>query len=210
MARRKWNYETIKQVVDGENPFIQVGYVPKTKERVAGEIWTDSRGITWEQKSGYKSRVNKQVDSIREQLKQICSKCKKDIQWGTSYDKLFYAKTGKCHDCTVSDETLLRIKGKYDTYETYKILSNKLSVAREFKEKTTEAVNYLKTYSGKIEFINSDGTIESWTDELRSRHLSDAISDLERVDKLIAELEGELKKIDFSEITSLLETNTHQ
>jgi hypothetical protein len=30
MARRRWNIETIKQVVEGEQPFIQSGYTGKT------------------------------------------------------------------------------------------------------------------------------------------------------------------------------------
>ena len=33
MAKRRWNIETIKQVVEGENPFYQSGYTGKEKQK---------------------------------------------------------------------------------------------------------------------------------------------------------------------------------
>jgi hypothetical protein len=38
MARRKWNIDTIKQVVEGEQPFPQFGYTGK-RDRIRNLIY---------------------------------------------------------------------------------------------------------------------------------------------------------------------------
>ena len=51
MARRRWNIETIQQVVNGDKPFIQVGYSGKSKLRKNGDIWVDVKGIKWKKEN---------------------------------------------------------------------------------------------------------------------------------------------------------------
>ena len=59
MSKRRYNTEIIKQIVGGENPFVQIGYTPKIKKHKKGDEWTDVRGVVWKQMSGAKIRVNK-------------------------------------------------------------------------------------------------------------------------------------------------------
>mgnify|MGYP007070601236 CR=1 FL=1 len=86
MARRKYNVEIIKQIVDGQQPFIQIGYDKAKKRYKNGDEWTDSKGNTWKMEHGAKFKVNKQADLIREMVQPKCSKCGQRIDF--SCDKL--------------------------------------------------------------------------------------------------------------------------
>jgi hypothetical protein len=186
MARRKWNIETIKQVVNGENPIIQSGYTPKTKRHKIGDIWTDIKGITWAQRKGYKVRVNKQADCIRELVRKICSVCKKDLDIsGDRVDNKIFSKTGKCFACLEVEEMQLKLEGKYKDYEDKKILSNKLSVLKEMKKYVEESIEYLKKKDSKIQMVCSNGDIVNWEGEDLDGLLKTAEEDLIKIKKEI-------------------------
>jgi hypothetical protein len=205
MARRRWKMEDIKSVVDGQNPFIQVGY-GKSIKREEGDVWTDSHGVTWIKKQGYKTRLNKQADAMREQLREVCSVCNKEIKWGSRFDRMFFNKTGKCQDCVTEVETVLKLTGLWPLYEKKKIFYNKLSLAKEFKSKTEEAIQYLETYNGKIEFFNpGNNTVEVWTDDQRSFRLEEAKTDLKLVSDKIEELSREISDLEREEEETLNE-----
>lgn len=197
MARRKWNHNTIQQVLDGENPFIQVGYSKKYKSRKNGEIWADSKGNTWKQLSpGNKVRVNKQMDEIRELIRPRCQTCNLDINlFGTRSDEKTFAKTGKCFECLEIEEVTLRCTGKYDAYETKKLLKNKLSALKEFKKSCIDTIEYLKTDNCKMELVASNGEIASWTGAQNERVLKEATSDLEKSNKEIIDLEHAISQL---------------
>ena len=117
MARRKWTHETIKQVLDGENPFIQVGYDKVPVKRKEGEEWTDSKGKSWKMEGGAIVSVNKQMDSIREMIKQKCSKCGQRMDFTTDrLDHKVFGKTGLCFDCLQAEEMIFRIQSQILTH----------------------------------------------------------------------------------------------
>lgn len=189
MAKRRWKLEDIQRVVDGENPFIQFGYSVPEPPRKEGDEWTDAHGFTWQQKNGYRIRVNKNVECVRELIRQTCSKCGKDVRLvGNRYDDKLFPKTGMCYDCLIDYETELRLKGKFDTYEKRKVLSNQLTYLKHILDQVTESINYLEGNS-KITFVNEFGDVESWTNEARDTLLSGAKSDHERLTKDIKETE---------------------
>lgn len=195
MSRRRWNLETIQQIIDGEQPFIQFGYHPPTIKRKEGEKWTDSKGIKWILKKGIKIRINAQADLIRELVKRKCSKCGFDVGcWGTKLDEKIYAKTGMCLDCEQALHTVMMIEGTLDNHVAKTQLRNKISTAKEFKRNVIESIDFLKKDNSKIEMVHADGSMTTFVGSQNERLLKECESDLERVDKLLIELEEESKK----------------
>ncbi len=190
-CQNKSNLAVIQDYLNGERPFTQVGYVPVEVRRKIGEEWEDSHGITWRQENGYKTRVNKQADLIRDARKQTC-KCGKDIRWGSRFDQVFYVKTGLCEDCLIDYETKLRILGIYNDYEKYKMLSNQLGTFLDAEAKIKETIKFFKEDSGDVKMIcNSEGFIERWKNTNRDQILQDAKQDLILARKRIAEVRKE-------------------
>lgn len=196
MARRRWNHETIKQIVDGESPFVQFGYLPKPKKRKFGDQWKDKNGITWEQCNGYKKRVNEKADCIRNMIKRFCSKCGKDLDFSKNkLDDKIFPKTGKCYDCIEADESIMRVTGEYKEYEKKKILQNKLSYLRDFKQKLLDSIKYLKNDDSKLSLVMASGELMTWTGSQNSQLLKTTEDDLISVDELIAAVEKMVDKL---------------
>ena len=197
MARRRWNKETIQQVMSDENPFIQVGYKPAEVQRKVGERWQDVKGITWEQRKGYKMRINVQVESIRELLKQVCSVCKKDVHLvGTRYDEKVFGRTGKCYDCLIDDHSKLMINGGIKEHEQKVVWSNQLSYLKDMKKHIEETLDVLsKKTDTKTEMVHADGSITTWEADPLDVLLESAKSDLVKVNEGIKQLEEALENL---------------
>lgn len=196
MARRKWNIETIKQVVDGEQPFIQVGYTGKegNPAHKEGDNWEDAKGIKWIMKNGAQIRVNSQADLIREFVKKKCSNCGFNVSnWGNKLDDKIYAKTGLCLDCFQAKELEMKIEGTYDKFVETTILKNKISVAKEFKKNMEESIIFLKTDDSKIEMVHADGSMTAFIGSQNERLLKEVEADLKKVNKLLEELTTQLE-----------------
>jgi len=60
-ASGKSNLSIVRDYMDGNRPFIQVGYDPNlnNNKRKEGEIWEDSQGSKWIWKNGSKIKVPK-------------------------------------------------------------------------------------------------------------------------------------------------------
>jgi len=197
MARRKYNIEIIKQLMDGENPFYQSGYGPKRIKRKEGEEWTDGKGKTWKIKSGAKISVNKQMDTIRNMLKRICTGCGQDMDF--TYDRLdhkVFPKTGKCYKCLELEEFELRVSGKWEDYEKKKIMKNKLGMLKDFKEKVIETIDFLKNDTGKMEDVMSNGDIVTFRGKANPQWLMDAERDFIKVNEEIVKMENEISKFE--------------
>jgi hypothetical protein len=196
MAKRKWNVETISQIVNGEQPFIQTGYTPKYKKRKVGDEWTDSKGTWKKTKNGIVS-VNKQMDTIRELVKPKCSVCNMDINlFGDKVDQKMFSKTGKCFSCLDVEEQVMKIHGKYEQYEMTKLFKNKLSVLKEFRKNVIESIEYLKKDDAKIQMVCSNGEIVTWVGQDNKPLLQDAEKDLELAEKEIKDIEDAVSQMD--------------
>ncbi len=197
MARRRWNYETIQQVLDGENPFIQVGYTPKAKKRKEGEEWTDTKGHSWKKVNGAVVSVNKQMDSIREMVKQVCSVCGQRLDFsGDKLDHKVFPRTGKCFDCLQAEEMIYRTNGTWKQYEDLKILKYKLGMLNDFKQKVAEAIDYLENDTGKVSDVLSTGELMTFTGKCNPQWLTDARADLVKADTEIKKVEEEIAKLE--------------
>lgn len=196
MARRRWTTETIKDVIDGKQPFVQIGYTGINIRHKNGDVWEDTKGIKWKMEKGAISRVNEQADSIRHLVKRKCSNCGFDIDMlGNKMDEKIYAKTGQCFDCIILRDTQMMIDRKFDTFSEGKMLKNKLSLAKEFRRNVIETIDFLKKDNSKLEMVHANGEITTWTGSQNEKLLKEAEVDLEKVNKLIEELSVEAEKL---------------
>jgi len=185
MARRRWKMEDIRAAQAGEQPFIQFGYAPaEPPHHKVGDVWIDLHGVKWEQRNGYRLKVNTQANSIRELVKRKCRKCGIDLDvLGDHHDESFYNKTGLCADCLIFDETTLRASGKYDEYENRKLLINQLSFLIELRKNTIETIEYLEKDDAKTEWVTSQGVIVTWIGKQNAEILEGAKKDLVEIEK---------------------------
>lgn len=194
MSRRKYNLEIVKQLLDNQNPFFQSGYTKPIKDRAIGEEWVDNKGKMWRKIENGKVSVNKQMDSIRHMLKRICSVCGQNIDFSCDkLDEKLFSKTGKCYTCIELEELALRLNGGWDDYEKLKLLENKLSLLKDFKEKVVESIDYLSNDSGKMGLVMANGDINTWDGKSNPLWLEDAKKDLNKVIEEIIKVEKEIE-----------------
>lgn len=198
-ASGKSNIDIVKGYLDGERPFIQVGYTGDKDKyiiRKEGETWTDSSGKNWIQTSTGPQAVTRVMDIIREEMNDKCECCGREIRWGTKQDRKMYYRTKKCFDCLVDEETQLRIKGKFKLYETKKLLENELSYLNDIKQKLRQSKDYLESEDSKtMTWVNSTGMVEEWSNEARDDLKKHVQKDWVTCLKKMKAAEKELKKI---------------
>ena len=199
-ASGKSNLDIVKDYVDGNRPFVQVGYDPNlnNSKRKEGEEWEDGQGNKWIWKNGSKRKVSK-LANIK--IEQRCSICNADMKFGNYLDDRFFPKTGKCYDCSISFDSKLKTLGVYADYEKYKIYNSLLSEMKDFKKNIIESIEYLeKNTDQKLQFFNDDGSQEFWTDDTDKvqKVLSDLKKDLQDVEDNIKKANEELVKINYN------------
>jgi hypothetical protein len=190
-----------------DNNQTQFGYEGEAeKKREVGEIWTDKDGKEWEQKEGYKTNVTR-MDDIRAYLNKLSNCSKEDctsVQYSNA-DKKLIRKTGMCTTCLAKFEQGLKDDGTYPFYEDYKITRNKLAYIREMKDRYEEALGGV---SKQIEFLNEDGTLQTWTwdidiEKVKTDLQKDIDSAYEAIELLIHRktlLEEKLLELNHSEL----------
>ena len=191
------NIEMVKSMLKGERPFLQVGYTGDEGKyiiRKVGERWTDAHGKHWIQKEYGPQTETPVMDIIREEMKRKCSKCGKDIVWGTRQDEKMHAKTGICFDCQIALETDLKVKGLYPAYEKQKMLNNELSYLKEVKKYLSESKIYLEEHD-VFTYVNSNGLVEQWDNVARDDVLKNIKKDFVRCLKEIKRVEKDLKQV---------------
>lgn len=204
------NTDIIQNYLDGTRPYVKVGYTGDKDKfiiRKVGETWTDSDGREWIEKESGPQTVTRVMDIIRAEMNEKCTCCKREIRWGTKHDRKMYFKTKKCFDCLIEEETQLRLKGQFKLYETKKLLENELSYLNDIKQKLKESKEYLASEgSKKLTYVNSNGFVEEWDNNVRAELAISVEKDLKTCLKKIKDGEKELKKIN-NEIDSVLTTS---
>ena len=189
MYKGKTNIEIVKSYLEGKRLFPTFGYVSKKIKKNHGDVWKDSKGITWKQEVGYKTRVNPQADMIRKAREEKCNQCGGDVRWGSRLDRIFFSKTGLCENCLIDYETKLRIVGVYPDYEKYKVVSNELGYLMETEVKIQEIINYFAHNEGDVTMLcNEAGFTERWKNTNKDQILKDAKKDLQGVKETITKL----------------------
>ena len=104
------NLEKVQSYLDGTHQGkIQSGFIPEDvhEGRKVGDAWTDSDGVQWEQKNGYRSKVSKvNVGMFSKQCKDCDKPCTK------SFDVDTYNRMGRCYNCQTTFELDLKYEKK--------------------------------------------------------------------------------------------------
>lgn len=195
------NTEIIQKYLNNERPYliVQGGVrgktVPITKREI-GEEWEDSKGFIWQQKNGYKIRCTKMGKTIREarSLNNQC-KCGQTMEWGDKLDKKFYNKTGKCVDCLLEFETILRVNGNFQYYELKKLIRNQNAQLKELKNDLIGYLEYLKT-DKILQFVHETGHVDEWANTEQKTMIKDCKKEITKVSKQIKSNDIELGKIE--------------
>ena len=109
--RKSKNLQRVQDMLDGNhNGKIQSGWTPVEEKHEIGDKWTDSDGIEWEQKNGYRSKISKVTRGIADE----CSDCNKWITKGRDRDT--YNRMGRCYYCQIDFEVDLKSKGKWEDW----------------------------------------------------------------------------------------------
>tara|TARA_Y100000996_G_scaffold188510_1_gene147283 strand:+ start:47 stop:574 length:528 start_codon:yes stop_codon:yes gene_type:complete len=136
MAKESKNLAKVQSMLDGTyGGKIQSGYVSDNvhANRKIGERWFDSDGDEWEQKEGYRSKVNK-LPSVG--LGDTCSMedCKKLII--KKWDKDTYKADGRCYHCQLNYELDLQFDKpiRWFAYRRLKDLRNMKAIEKEMEQ----------------------------------------------------------------------------
>ena len=169
------NVKAIKQMLDGTHKsqtkkthgYSDASAMAKRNEKhKVGDIWFEKdpkTGTEWkiEQKDGF--RVKQPANSVREHVKDIltapdnCPCCGKKMK-GVDEEHLnlkMYFISGKCFDCVLKEETLIRAKGKdaWEEYSRKKMLAN----AKAWMKDADKEVEILKEKVTETYWQNADG-----------------------------------------------------
>ena len=156
------NLQKVKDQLDGTyKGKIQVGM--HTSEdvhanRKVGDKWTDSEGVEWEQKQGYRSKINKTPDVGM--FSKVCKDCEKPCT--SKVDKETYNRMSRCMYCQIDFEAKLKTWPiKYWAWIKLQALQRWTAMDREILQylEEKEKVNQQKRYDTKVmlplEFFHS-------------------------------------------------------
>jgi len=193
-ASGKSNLGIVKDYLEGNRPFVQVGYDAnlENNKRKEGEQWEDSQGRKWVWKNGSKRRVPKRAMIINEQR---CKKCNMDVRWGNYLDDRVWPKTGYCYDCFIDFQTELKMMGMFEVYNELQDLKNERSILEDYKRKFEESQKFCQENQGKpVEFLEEDGSFERWEGvQDYTKILEDVTNDLIKINDGLAEINAKIK-----------------
>lgn len=179
--------ETLKQMLKGTHSSqnkiqVSIGDYNPSVTRKIGDKWTDSEGILWEQKDGYIARVESEWrKEVREQLNSF-SNCPKETCTCTTpsrLDEKMRIFHRMCFECVLKMEHKLRLEGKYKEYEREKVKNNVLSWLKEAEKDKNYIIEEL---TKSLEFVNSNGTVEKWDNNINPEELKNRIeNDFEKL-----------------------------
>ena len=138
------NLQRVQDMLDGNyKNKVQVGYGDQEIERhEIGDKWTDSDGIEWEQKKGYRVKINK-LDNVGI-FKGTCKTCDKGIL--KSWDKDTHKADGRCYHCQLNYEMDLKFDKpiRWFAYRRLKDFQNMNSIEQDMEQWIDEKQELLK------------------------------------------------------------------
>ena len=138
------NLQKVQDMLDGNyKNKIQSGYIgEKEVERNIGDKWTDSDGIEWEQKNGYRMKVSK-LPNVGI-FKGTCKTCDKGIL--KPWDKDTHKADGRCYHCQLNYELDLKFDKpiRWFAYRRLKELINMDAIHNDMEKWVFERDKILK------------------------------------------------------------------
>lgn len=194
-ASGKSNLGIVKDYLEGNRPFVQVGYDSnlENNKRKEGDEWEDAQGRKWVLKNGSKRRVPKRAKIINEQR---CKECNMDVRWGNYLDDRVWPKTSMCYDCYINFQTNLKLIGMFEVYNELQDLRNERGILEDYKKKFEESKKFCEENKDKdITFLEEDGSFEKWDGNIDYKTiLEDLNKDLDTVNKRLEELNVKIKE----------------
>lgn len=194
-ASGKSNLGIVKDYLEGNRPFVQVGYDANLEndKRKEGEEWEDSQGHKWVWKNKSKRRVSKRATIINEKR---CKTCNMDVRWGNYLDDRVWPKTAMCYDCFTKFQTDLKLMGVFDVYNELQDLKNERSILEEYKRKFEESQKFCHENQGKpVEFLEEDGSFERWEGiQDYTKILEDVTNDLVKINDGLLDINTKIKE----------------
>jgi hypothetical protein len=131
------NLQKVQSMVDGTyGGKIQSGYSGEVEQtRKVGDKWTDSDGIPWEQRDGYRMKGRLATSNIIHQSwDKQCSGCKKLVV--KPWDKDTHKADGRCYHCQMNYELDLSFDKpiRWYAYRRLKELQNMKSIEKEMAQ----------------------------------------------------------------------------
>ena len=190
--QKKYMHPTRRKLVDmvmtgGEydkDTFVSYSPTVDDVKREVGEIWTDTKGVTWKQHSYGRVQQSDLTDTMKEVRSwlQKQKECKNETCSKTKFgytDKKLIKKTGYCVDCLVDKEAVIKTDGLWIEYSQYRMAQNMISHGNEVLLQLDQALRDVKD---EYEIVNEDGSIEKWKME-------------KSVDEIKGEINADISKI---------------
>ena len=137
------NIQKVQDMMDGNfKRKIQSGYTPTEEKREVGDTWTDSDGVQWEQKNGYRSKISRTANvGIAEK----CRTCSDYIV--KNWDKDVHRLTGNCYHCQLNFELDLKFDApiRHFAWRRLKDFENMEALEKDMFRWMDEKEKYEKT-----------------------------------------------------------------
>lgn len=173
------NIEAIQNMLNGTHRtqtkktfyFGDTASADRQKHRSDGEEWEEielGTGLVkkWKQVGSNKVRVSDKHDIIEDLQKYKktfinCPKATCTCTAPTRIDLKFKAKMGKCEECVIEDETMMKVRDKqgYSKYAIEKMRQNAVSYFRDLSEELEEKIQHM---IDGVSYANSDGSVDKW------------------------------------------------
>lgn len=197
-ASGKSNLGIVKDYLEGNRPFVQVGYDPKLENanRKEGEEWEDNNGNKWIKNNGIVKKIPKKASIIVEQR---CKNCNADVRFGNYLDNQVWPKTQLCYDCFIEEETNLKIMGVWNEFNELRNLRNEKAMLTDIKQKFEETKHWCEQHKdGKpVTFIEEDGSTEVWEGkEDYSKIYEDVTADLKVIYERLSTMDIRMNELE--------------
>jgi len=161
------------------------GYTSVEPERKEGEKWFDVNGKAWTMKNGLKQSISKLQEA---KMPWWCPKCEKAMNH--RFDTKFYNLYSQCYDCTINQQTQMRIDGTWDAFEKKMIRENEKAWLRD---QIQERKDYIRTFrTPQVHFENG-----GWEELAKIEHFTMMFESIERD---IKTCEARLKELEAEEM----------
>lgn len=181
------NFDRIKNILKGDytsKTKSSVGYKKSSKKHKEGEVWEED-GKTWTIKNGLKQTVTR-LDAARKAL-QVPFKCPHcDTPLKHPLHIHSWKTTGKCYNCITTEETVMRMEGKFEAYSNELYKKNALAWLEEKRLQFEDFINNPDSLRG---FVTERGDVEDWYGG------ADISKIKEQFEKEYAQIKEEIEKI---------------
>ena len=141
------NLQKVQDMLDGNHKNkIQVGYSFQDEKREVGDKWTDSDGVEWEQKEGYRYKIPSMpsVGMFNHQCKDCGKNCSPKME--TTWDRDCFKADSRCYHCQMDYEVDLKADKpiRWFAYRRLKDLKNMEALEKDMEQWVDEITEQRK------------------------------------------------------------------